>query len=286
MARVPGRASPGLKRPCRMPSSRAFTNWRYRGSALVRSSAMARSQLPNLDLRGSGQDPIAGGPRQGGPEQLRPRRPSPFQGTGLPSTETPSPRMMLPIRRWTLHLVAALAFGQEAAPFPQEPPGFWQPAWELTLRGDQLSDPGQATESFRRAGAQLRLRWSWDLPALHLEAGSRSALGSDGNRLNPPRWDQQPSNGTQLDVAHAALSWVTARTFGTLDLGLQESRLLSSQALWDRDLRLLGAGGTAGVRGPGGALQEASLRGMTGRVRTILGGQVDLAAAQVVLKLD
>ncbi|GLH67684.1 hypothetical protein [Geothrix edaphica] len=194
--------------------------------------------------------------------------------------------MMLPIRRWTLHLVAALAFGQEAAPFPQEPPGFWQPAWELTLRGDQLSDPGQATESFRRAGAQLRLRWSWDLPALHLEAGSRSALGSDGNRLNPPRWDQQPSNGTQLDVAHAALSWVTARTFGTLDLGLQESRLLSSQALWDRDLRLLGAGGTAGVRGPGGALQEASLRGMTGRVRTILGGQVDLAAAQVVLKLD
>lgn len=182
--------------------------------------------------------------------------------------------------------MSALASGQEAAPFPQAPPGPWTPAWELTLRGDQLTDPGYASESFRRAGAQLRLRWTWGLDALRLEAGTRSAMGSDGNRFNPPRWDQQPSNGTQVDVAHGDLSWVAERTFGTLALGFQENRLITSQALWDRDLRILGLGGMAGVRDLEGRLQEASLRVVAGRVRTVLGGQVDLAAGQVVLKVD
>jgi len=192
----------------------------------------------------------------------------------------------MPIRGWMCLLVSALAFGQEAVPFPQAPPGLWTPAWELTLRSDQLSDPGYASESFRRAGVQLRLRWSWDLDVLHLEAGTRSAMGSDGNGFNPPRWDQQPSNGTQVDVAHGDFSWVAQRTFGTLALGFQENGLITSQALWDRDLRILGVGGMAGVRGLEGWLQEASLRVVAGRVRTVLGGQVDLAAGQVVLKVD
>jgi hypothetical protein len=117
-------------------------------------------------------------------------------------------------------------------------------------------------------------------------AGTRSALGSDGNQFNPPRWDQQPSNGTQVDLAHADLSWVAERTFGGVRLGFQENGLVASQALWDRNLRLLGGGGTAGFRDTEGLVQEASLRGVAGRVRTILGGRVDVAAGQAVLKLD
>jgi len=190
------------------------------------------------------------------------------------------------IRLWIVFMAAALAFGQEVVPFPQEPPEPWKPAWELTLRGDQLSDPRDATESFRRAGLQLRLRWSWESEAFHLEVGTRSALGSDGNRLNAPRWDQQPSNGTQMDVARADLSWVREKSFGTLSLGFQENGLMASQAIWDRDLRYSGLGALFGVRSGGGLLQEASLRGAFGRSRNILGGQVDLAAGQIVVKLD
>lgn len=190
------------------------------------------------------------------------------------------------IRPWTSLLVTVIAFGQETAPFPQETSEPWKPAWEMVLRGDQLSDPDVASEGFRRASVQLRLRWSWDLDALRLVVGTRSAMGSDGNQFNPPRWDQQPSNGTQVDVAHGVLSWVAEKTFGSLSLGFQENGLLASQALWDPDLRFLGAGGRVGVRDSGGLLQEAGIRAVTGRVRNILGGQVDLAAGQVVLKLD
>jgi len=192
--------------------------------------------------------------------------------------------MLLPC--WTLLTAAALACGQEAGPFVPEPRDPWQPAWELTLRGDRLSDPEAASESFRRAGLQLRLRWSWELDPVRFEVGTRSALGSDSNRLNAARWDQQPSNGSQLDVARGTVSWSTARSFGALNLGFQENGLMTSQALWDRDLRFLGAGFAAGVRGSEGLLQEAGLRAEAGRVRTILGGASTLAAAQFVLKLD
>lgn len=192
----------------------------------------------------------------------------------------------MPLRRWTLALAAATAFGQEATPFPQTTASPWTPAWEVTLRADQLSEPTEPSDSFRRAGLQLRLRWSWEWEALKLVVGTRSALGSDGNQFNAARWDQQPSNGSQMDVAHGDLSWTTAQTFGTLRLGLQENGLLSSQALWDRNLRFLGAGGVAGVRGTEGLLQEASFRVAAGRVRNILGGRGDLLAGQVVLKLD
>jgi hypothetical protein len=187
---------------------------------------------------------------------------------------------------WTFPLVALVVSGQEAVPFLPPPPEPWKPAWEVLLRGDQLSDPATASESFRRAGLQLRLRWTWDLDFLRLEAGTRSALGSDPNRLNAPRWDQQPSNGSQLDVARGDLSWVSPRTFGTLSLGLQENALMTSQAVWDRDLRFLGVGGAVGCRGTEGLLQEAGLRVAAGRVPTLLGGDVELAAGQFVLKLD
>lgn len=186
--------------------------------------------------------------------------------------------------RWILPLAAAALAGQEAEPFAPEPAGSWRPAWELTLRGDRLSDPGDPRESFRRAGLQLRLRWTWEVGPLRFEAGTRSALGSDGNRLNAPRWDQEPSNGTQADLALGTFTWLSERAFGSLSLGLQESGLLASQALWDQDLRFLGGGARLGLRG--GAIQEAGVRAAAGRVRTVLGGRTDLVAGQVVLKLD
>jgi hypothetical protein len=195
-------------------------------------------------------------------------------------------RVIMPLRPWTLTLVAALAFGQESVPFTPEQPQPWLPAWELTLRGDQLSNPVETSDDFRRADLQLRLRWSWDVDALHLMAGTRSAVGSDGNRLNAARWDQQPTNGTQLDMAHGGLAWSRERAFGALSLGLQENGLLVSQALWDRDLRFLGVAGSMGLQGKDGILQEAGLRAEAGRVRNILGGRMDLAAGQAVLKVD
>lgn len=194
--------------------------------------------------------------------------------------------MTLPLRGWTFPLVAVLAAAQEPAPFTPEAAGSWKPAWELTFAGDRLSDPGYDSASFRRANLRLRLRWSWELAPLRLEAGTRTALGSDGNRFNPPRWDQQPSNGTQLDLARASVAWVSERAFATLGLGLQESGLIASQALWDRDLRYLGAGARVGFRGAGAVLQEAGLRVAAGRVQTLLGGRADLAAGQVVVKVD
>lgn len=188
--------------------------------------------------------------------------------------------------RWTPFLVTVLAFGQEAVPFTEERINPWIPAWEMTLRGDQLRDPGDPSEDFRRAGIQLRLRWGLDLAGIRWEVGLRSAMGSDSNQDNAERWDQQPSNGTQLDVARATATWVAPTAFGRLSLGFQDNGLVVSQALWDRDLRFLGIGGGAALRSLDGPVQEAGLRVQAGRVRNILGGDVELAAGQLILKAD
>lgn len=196
-----------------------------------------------------------------------------------------NPRRM-PLLVAVLTLGRLGAFGQEAEPFEPERRPWWQPSWEVVLRGDRLEDPGTPSEAFRRVQSQLRLRWAWEREDLRLTAGLRAAMGSDGNRFNAPRWDQQPSNGTQVDVFHGSYGWVSARSFGTLTLGFQENGLVTSQALWDRNLRLLGAGGRLGFRSTDGLVQEAGLRAVAGRVRNVLGGRGDLAAAQAVLEAD
>ena len=188
--------------------------------------------------------------------------------------------------RWMPLLVATFALAQDAAPFQPEAANPWLPAWELRVRADRFSDPSDDSGSFRRTNLQLRLRWTWQWDSLKVEAGTRSALGSDSNRLNPPRWDQQPSNGSQMDVAHATLAGAREKVFGSLRLGFQELGLLVSPGLWDRNLRFLGAGAAGGLRSTDGLVQEAGLRLAAGRVRNLLGGEVDVAAAQAVLKLD
>lgn len=187
-------------------------------------------------------------------------------------------------RNWILPLLATFASGQE--PFPAEPAGGWSGTGELVLRGDRLTIPDEPALGFRRAGVELRTRWTWEAEPFRWVMGVRGALGTDPNGMNVPRWDQEPSNGLRLDAAHADLSWVAAQSFGSLKVGLHGNTLLSAQALWDPDLRILGAGGTAALRGASGPVQEASLRAEAGRVRTLIGGEVDLTAGQAVLKLD
>ena len=184
-------------------------------------------------------------------------------------------------------VACTLALAQDA-PFTEEQPSPWQPRWELTARGERiagiLGDHRAPLGDIERAGVQVRLRWEIDWLGLDWYVGTRSALASDGNVNNVPRWDQQPSNGTRLDVARVDLSGLSEHAFGHLRLGFQELELIAPQAMWDPDLRFLGASASGGLRG--GVVQEASLRGAAGRVRTVYPGEdLDLAAFQAVLKL-
>jgi len=197
----------------------------------------------------------------------------------------PEPRM--PLLRWIPMLACTLALAQDV-PFAEEARPSWVPTWELTARTESIrgifGDGLVPLGDIRREGVQVRLRWYAGWGGLDWTAGLRSAVGSDGNSNNRPRWDQQPSNGTQLDVARVELAGLTERLFGKATLGFQELGLIASQAMWDPDLRFLGAGASGGIRG--GLVQEASVRTALGRVRTVYPrNDVDLAAFQAVLKL-
>lgn len=188
------------------------------------------------------------------------------------------------IRYLLTGLAGTLALAQGAPESARSIP--WQPAWELTLRGDRFTGLEDAPGTLDRTGAQLRLRWTVPWHGMELVAGTRSALGSDGNRFNAERFDQQPSNGTQLDLARAEWLGTAPAWFGRVRLGFQDNLLLATAGLWDRDLRFLGAAAAGGWRSPGGLVQEAGLRAEAGRVRHLLGGGMDLAGLQAVLKLD
>ncbi|HBN08885.1 MAG TPA: hypothetical protein DD435_09635 [Cyanobacteria bacterium UBA8530] len=181
-------------------------------------------------------------------------------------------------------VVASLALSaQEAAFFHEETPSLWKPAWELTLRGDRTG--GLGDEDFQRVGARLRLRWRWDLGPLETTLATRHAVGSDGNARNFDRYDNLPSNESRLDLAQIAWRPTAPKTFLEVRIGLQETGLLSQESYWDRDLRVLGGGVRAAYR-DGKHVQELGLRGVAGRVRTVQGGRIDVAALQAVLKLD
>ncbi len=127
----------------------------------------------------------------------------------------------------------------------------WLPAWELTLRGDRIDDPEEGRRIVERGSARLRLLWSWEQGAWSGALSSWSALGTDGNRFNADRYDQQPSNGTRLDAAWIQVRGASDSGFLELRLGHQENPLLSQESLWDKDLRLSGATLRAAYRGTG-----------------------------------
>lgn len=193
----------------------------------------------------------------------------------------------MPLFRWIPMLACTLVLAQDV-PFAEEARQPWAPLWELTARAESirgiLGDGLVPMGDIRREGLQIRLRWKAEWGGLDWTAGLRSAAGTDGNSGNRPRWDQQPSNGTQLDVARVELAGLSRRLFGRVTLGFQELGLLTSQAMWDADLRFLGASASGGFRE--GPVQEASARTALGRVRTVYPrNDVDLAAFQAVLKL-
>lgn len=192
---------------------------------------------------------------------------------------------MLP-RSWLAILAAPLALAQAAADSGE--PSAWLPQWELTLRAERTSGltyDGEPQGEIRRVDGQVRLRWEVDWQGVEWQGGFRSAAGSDGNANNLSRWDQQPSNGTRLDTASARTEGGTERAFGSLQAGFQELGLITTQAVWDRDLRFLGAAASLGLRS--GPVQEAGLRFAAGRVRVLLPrDDVDLRALQAVLKAE
>ena len=198
----------------------------------------------------------------------------------------PGPPMNL--LRWILILGAAPLLAQSPEYFADEAPPWWQPKWELKLQGDRITTPlaYDGYSELNRGDGQLCLRWEGGNDSIGYQVGLRAATGTDGNRANIPRWDQQPSNGTQLDVAHVDIKGASEHGFAELRLGFQDNPLLSPEGLWDRDLRFLGGGLRLGLRDPGGLVQEAGVRIAAGRVRLVQMGDVDLAAAQAVVKLE
>lgn len=184
-----------------------------------------------------------------------------------------------------LSMLISPLLAQEGPPFPEEARNPWVPAWEWTLKGDRVNGLQGDTGDFQRILSFLRLRWTWESGPFDATLGTRHALGSDGNQFNVDRYDQQVSNGSRLDLAQIRWRANGPRAFGEVRAGLQEAGLVSHESFWDKDLRVAGLGFRLAFRGEE-HLQEAGLRGVVGRVPTLVGGKVDLVALQAVAKFD
>ncbi|MBI3129735.1 MAG: hypothetical protein HYZ13_00110 [Acidobacteria bacterium] len=186
--------------------------------------------------------------------------------------------------RRTLLLLGFLGarLGAQEAPFQEDEPSPWIPAWEFKAQREHFR---LRTEEIWRTRSQLRLKWKIEGEGpFSLELGSAHALGTDRNATNLPWFDDSASRGTWLDVA--ALRWrhLGSSTKATVEAGLVESPLLLSEAAWDPILRVIGAGGQVAWVGDG-LVEEASLRAVAGQVRLIAGGRVGIKGAQGVLRL-
>ncbi|HJU84570.1 MAG TPA: hypothetical protein VJ600_10195 [Holophagaceae bacterium] len=186
-------------------------------------------------------------------------------------------------------LLATAALGLGAQEYFKEPVRDpWTPAWELWSFSERtdLVDPAP---DFSRTRGRLRLRWTFgeDTDTFQLRLGSAHNLGSDSNRDNIRWFDNEPSNGSRLDIAALRVQGLGASFGGQVEGGLVENPLIASESLWDGDLRVIGGSGSAFWRGAGGEglrLDEIGLRGVGGKVRLMDGGRVDLKAGQLVVK--
>jgi hypothetical protein len=192
----------------------------------------------------------------------------------------------------TLRPLAALAlplglWAQEPAYFPEPAQAWWRPEGQFRLEAERLpslTDPASGTEDRLRSLATLSWTRAWSHWTGSLAV--RGSAGSDGNRFNPLRYDQSPSNGAWLHRASLEGQRTRDRTFVSLTLGLQENPLVAQASLWDADLSVLGAGFRAGVRREDLGLVEAGLRGIAGEVRTFPGAGVKVGAVQAVLRME
>lgn len=179
----------------------------------------------------------------------------------------------------TALLMGASLWGQEAY-FEEDKPKPWVPAWELSLRADQVKGVGDEAVLLNRSLARLRLRWDFVQGVWSGALGTWAGVGSDGNRFNIPRYDQQPSNGVRLDSAWIQLGLRSEAGFAELRLGHQENPLLTQESLWDKDLRITGASARLAWRSE--RVNELGLRAVVGRVRTVPDGRVMLQGVQAL----
>lgn len=186
--------------------------------------------------------------------------------------------------RWIAVLVIPLSLAAQDVYFKETPANPWVPAWELTLRADRIGWPEEGKSLVERESARLRLKWVWEGGPWSGSLATWAAVGSDGNQFNTLRYDQQPSNGARLDAAWIQVRGASDRGFVELRLGHQENPLLTQESLWDKDLRITGASLRAAFRNE--TIQELGLRVSAGRVRTLVDGNVALAAAQAVAQFD
>lgn len=185
-------------------------------------------------------------------------------------------------RALTLALLGLTASGQEAY-FKEPEKKLWLPAWELSAKREKL-DFGPSRNPIERTQSRLRLRWDFgeEGGAWSLRLQSSHRVGSDGNRNSLARFDNEMANGTNLDLADFRIGFL--RAHGGLEgrAGLLENGLISTEAIWDPDLRVIGAGGRAFWRSGNGAIEELGVRIQAGDVRLPAGGRVALRAAQAV----
>ena len=169
--------------------------------------------------------------------------------------------------------------------FPEEKPDPWIPAWDVTAQAERQNLP-PGRPDFDRSDLRLRLRWTFgDEGGFQIKVGTASYLGSDGNAKNLLRQDNQPSNGSRLDLAELRFAHFAPSSGLELQGGLVDNPLLASETLWDPDLRILGGGGRVFLRSET-VVEEAGLRGVAGEVRLLNGGRVRIRAGQAVLRLS
>lgn len=163
---------------------------------------------------------------------------------------------------------------------------WWLPAWELNGWHDDI-DLRHRRPTIIRDRSRLRIRWqigeddSW----IQFRIGSVHYAGSDGNRFNLARFDNEPSNGSRLDLADLRLQALGASGGMEVHGGLVQNSLISTESLWDPDLRVIGGFGRAFYRVPDGALEELGIRATVGNARLMDGGRVDITAVQGVARL-
>lgn len=175
---------------------------------------------------------------------------------------------------------------QVPAYFPETTRPWWIPGGELSGDAERIPavpDPQGPTAT--RARALLQVGWLVDWGFVEVELAFRSAIGSDGNALDPLRYDQRPSNGSWLQRASLRFQIAREGGFGDLALGLQGNPLISQESLWDRDLAINGVSFRAAFRKDEFGIQEAGIRAVAGRVRTFPGAETDLMAAEGVFRI-
>ncbi len=162
---------------------------------------------------------------------------------------------------------------------------WWLPTWELNGWHEDI-DRGPGKPAIIRDRSRLRLRWQIgeDDGWIQFRVGSAHYIGSDGNRNNLARFDNEPSNGSRLDLADLRLQGFNANGGAELHGGIVENGLLSTESIWDPDLRVIGGFGRAFFRSPDGLFDEIGIRAITGDARLLEGGRVNIAAIQGVAK--